>query len=170
MFGIGTGSHQEEARIFGSDFPRRWTQAREAVAAMKVLWTEDTSEFHGKYYDFPPLYCFPKPARKPHPPVLLGSKASNVFKRTVAYADGWIPIGVTAEQVRKGRATLDRLSEAAGRDPASIEITVVDLPADRNVLDRFAQAGADRAVIGLATAGKEESLDQLEKIAQAVLG
>ena len=46
LFGIGTGSHREEADIFGADFDHRWTQAREAVAAMKELWTRDKSEFH----------------------------------------------------------------------------------------------------------------------------
>ena len=170
LFGIGTGACEEEALILGNDFPHRWTQAREAVGAMKELWTKDQSEYHGVYYDFPPVYHYPKPVQKPHPPVLLGSKAPNVFKRTVAYGDGWIPIGVNVEDVRHGREELDRLAAAAGRDPASIEITVIDPPADRGVLDQYAAvAGADRAVPSIALAGKPESLTQLEEMARAVL-
>jgi probable F420-dependent oxidoreductase len=169
LFGIGVGAIREEAEIMGSDYPHRWTQAGEAVAAMKELWTKEESEFHGTYYDFPPVYCFPKPARRPHPPIILGGLAPNVFKRTVAWGDGWIPISVTPGQVREGRAKLDDLAGASGRDPASIEISVVDLPADRSVIQEYADAGADRAIIGLPTVGKDESLAELERIAREVL-
>ena len=65
----------------GADFDHRWTQAREYVLAMKALWTQDEAEFHGRYVDFPAVRCNPKPAQKPHPPVLLGGAAKNVFKR-----------------------------------------------------------------------------------------
>ena len=91
LFGVGVGSIEEEAMILGSDFPHRWTQAHEAVLAMKELWTKEVSEFHGRYYDFPPVYCFPKPVSQLHPPVILGGYASNVFKRIIAWGDGWIP-------------------------------------------------------------------------------
>ena len=170
LFGIGTGSVEEEASIMGCDFPRRWTQAREAVMAMKELWTKEQSEFHGDYYDFPPVYCSPKPARKPHPPVLLGSMTSNAFKRIVAYGDGWIPIGVTPEQVKEGRIELDRLARSAGRGPASIEISIVDVPADRQEIGRYEEAGADRAIVSLPTEDGRENLEELERIADAVLG
>ena len=46
------------------------------------------------------------------------------FKRVVAWGDGWMPIRATPEDIKMGRATLDKLCEAAGRDPRSIEITV----------------------------------------------
>ena len=78
LLGIGVGWLREESEILGGDFPRRWTQARgEAVAAMKALWTQDVAEFHGRYYEFPPVWCYPKPAQQPHPPVILGSKSAN---------------------------------------------------------------------------------------------
>ena len=169
ILGIGTGSVREEGEIMGSDFPHRWTQAREAVMAMKELWMNERSEFHGKYYDFPQVYCFPKPAQKPHPPVILGSSSSKVFKRIVTWGNGWIPINVTPEQVNKGRVILDKLTETAGRDPASIEITVVDVPADRVVIEQFAKAGADRVIVQVESKGEAEDLDQLQRMAQLVL-
>ena len=169
LLGIGTGSIEEEAKILGSDFPHRWTQAREAVLAMKALWTADESEFHGKYYDFPPVYCFPKPAQKPHPPVLLGGKAANVFKRTVDYGDGWIPIDVSPDEVRAGRAELDRLAIAAGRNPVGIEISVVGLKADKDLLSKYEAAGTGRAVLSFPTADKTASFAELDRIAQELL-
>lgn len=54
IFGIGAGWLQEETEIMGGDFEHRWGQSREAILAMKELWTQDEAEFHGKYYNFPP--------------------------------------------------------------------------------------------------------------------
>jgi len=79
LFGIGAGWNREETTLMGGDFDHRWTQTREAVLAMKELWTKDEAEFHGRYYDFPPVYCYPKPVQKPHPPVLLGGHARSVL-------------------------------------------------------------------------------------------
>lgn len=169
LLGIGTGSIREEADIFGVDFDHRWTQAREAVAAMKELWTKDVSEFHGKYYDFPPVYCYPKPVQSPHPPILLGSHVPQVFKRIVDYGDGWLPIEVSPERVAEARARLDGLAEAAGRDPRSIEITAFGIPDDPDVIRRYEHAGADRVVLNFPTADTSESIAALEKMASSVL-
>ena len=169
LFGIGTGSHREEADIYGVDFDRRWTQAREAVAAMKELWTQEESEFHGKYYDFPSVYCYPKPRQKPHPPILLGSHVPQVFRRIVEYADGWIPIHVSPESAVEARRTLDSLAEKAGRDPRSIEITAFGVPAERQVVADYERAGVDRIVVSLPTADRSDSLAELDRIASTVL-
>ena len=91
LFGIGAGWLREETQIMGGDFDHRWTQTRESILAMKELWTKPAAEFHGKYYDFPPVKSFPKPLQKPHPPVLLGGGAKNVLQRVVAWGDGWLP-------------------------------------------------------------------------------
>ena len=169
LFGIGTGSHREEADIYGVDFDHRWTQAREAVAAMKELWTREVSAFHGKYYDFPPVYCYPKPRQKPHPPILLGSHVPQVFRRIVDYADGWVPIDISPERAAEARRRLDSLAEKAGRDPRSIEITAFGVPADRQVVSEYERAGVDRVVVGLSTANRADSLAELDRIASAVL-
>ena len=136
---------------------------------MKELWTKEQSEFHGKYYDFPPVYCYPKPKRKPHPPILLGSHVPQVFKRIVDYADGWVPIEIPPERVSDARAELDSLARAAGRDPRSIDITVAGVPTEPDAIKQYERAGADRVLVGLPTAGREESLAELDRLASAVL-
>ena len=102
LFGIGAGWLREETEIMGGDFDHRWTQTRESIEVMKALWTQDEAEYHGAYYDFPALKVFPKPAQKPHPPVFLGGNARNVFRRIVAYGDGWFP-GAGVAGGSKGR-------------------------------------------------------------------
>ena len=169
IMGIGAGWLREESEIMGVDFDHRWTQTKEAVLAMKELWTKTESEYHGRYYDFPPVYSFPRPVQRPHPPVLLGGMARNVFKRIVEWGDGWIPNRVTPEEVAAGRAKLDELATVAGRDPASIPISVFGQQPDPGLVERFFDAGAARVTIRLPVAGEEESLVELERMASLLL-
>jgi probable F420-dependent oxidoreductase len=170
LFGIGAGWLREETQIMGGDFDHRWTQTRESVLAMKELWTKPAAEFHGKYYDFPPVKSFPKPLQKPHPPVLLGGGAKNVLQRVVAWADGWLPNRITPEQLRESRTTLDRLARDAGRDPSKITISVHGQPADRDLLRHLRDAGATRVIVRPPVVKTESEMGtELSRIADAVL-
>ena len=165
LFGIGAGWLKEETEIMGGDFEHRWSQVREAVLVMKELWTRDEAEFHGRFYDFPPVKSFPKPAQKPHPPVLLGGTTRRVFKRIVEWGDGWLPNRVTPEQVREGRAILDSLAADAGRGPASISISVFGRPPEPDLVNAFEDAGADRVVVlGVAAETEEAMSDELRNL------
>ena len=169
IFGVGAGWIPEEAEIMGCDFPHRWTQAREAIEAMKELWTKEEAEYHGRYYDFPPVRCFPKPAQVPHPPIYLGGLAKNVFKRTVAWADGWMPSWSSPDEIRRGRETLNRLAAEAGRDPSTIDVLAYDATSDPEQLKALEEAGADQAVIQFPTLPEAEALAELERVASIVL-
>jgi probable F420-dependent oxidoreductase len=170
LFGIGAGWLREETQLMGGDFDHRWSQAREAVLALKELWTKPEAEFHGKYYDFPPVKVFPKPAQKPHPPVILGGHAKTVLERVVAWGDGWLPNQITPEQLRESRLTLDRLAKDAGRNPAALTISVHGQPADRDLIRRFHDAGANRVIVRPTTCRTEVEMGaELTRIAEAVL-
>src|SRR5580700_8316890 len=54
LFGIGGGWNQEQ------------------IEAMKVIWTEETAQYHGDIVKFDTIQSWPKPTQKPHPPVILG--------------------------------------------------------------------------------------------------
>ena len=170
LFGIGTGWLREETEIFGGDFEHRWTQTREALEVMKELWTKDEAEYHGKYYNFPPVKSYPKPAQQPHPPIIVGGMARNVLHRIVAHADGWLPNRITPAEVEDSRKRLDAMAEEAGRDPKSITISVYGQPAERDVVQSYLNAGADRVVVRPDhVANDYEMGKQLERMADAVL-
>ncbi len=170
LFGIGAGWLREETEIMGGDFDHRWTQTRESVLAMKELWTRTEAEFQGRYYKFPLVRSYPKPAQKPHPPVLLGGAAKNVLERVVAWGDGWLPNRITPDQLRERRATLDRMAKEAGRNPAAISISVYGQPADRDLIKRLLEAGATRVVVRPETKKTEAEMGtELTRIAEAVL-
>ena len=172
IFGIGTGWNREETTMMGGDFDHRWTQAREAVAALKELWTKDEAEFHGRYYDFPPVYCYPKPAQKPHPPILLGGNAPNVLQRVARWGDGWLPNRVTPGRIEEGRKILDTLAAERGRNPASLSISVFGQPPEttRQQVDDFLNAGAIRVSVWPAHCETEQEMgEQLERMAGALV-
>ena len=168
--GIGTGWLREELEIFGVDFPHRWTQTREALDAMKAVWSNEAGEFHGKYYDFPPVRVFPKPAQKPYPPIVIGGAAKNVLKRIVDHADGWLPNRVTPDELKEHRRELDRLAEAAGRDPASVRIHVYGQEPNLELLQALTDAGAYEVIVRPQHVDTEAEMGrQLEDIARAVI-
>jgi len=170
LFGIGTGWLREETALMGGDFAHRWTQTREAIEVMKALWTHDEAEYHGRYFNFPPVRSYPKPAQKPHPPIILGGHATQVLRRVVAHADGWLPNRITPAEVETSRGTLDALAKEVGRDPRSITISVYGQPPDRTLVQSLLNAGADRVVVRPEHVETEAEMgEQLERMAEAVL-
>lgn len=170
IYGIGAGWNEPECTVMGGDFAHRWTQTTEAIEVMKKLWTGDYVEHHGKYYDFPPTICLPTPARKPHPPVLLGSIGSPlVFKRVGTWGDGWLPFTADPAEIANGKAAIAKHAEAAGRDPDDIEIILFSPPGGvmrtRKEIEAAAKAGADAVVLWLAAEGNAATEDEVADLA-----
>jgi probable F420-dependent oxidoreductase len=174
LFGIGAGWNREESTILGGDFDHRWSQVKDYIAAMKVLWRDEISEYHGKYVDFPPVRCLPKPARKPHPPILIGSVSStHALKRVVDWGDGWMPVVATVDQFAEGVATVKKMAKAAGRNPEGFDFTVFALEhqwRSKPEIQALQQAGANRVVLWILGADLNSILAELEDLAKKVLG
>ena len=161
LFGIGGGWNKEEMADHGTDFSPRWKLLRERVEAMKAIWTQDASEYHGEMVDFGPMWCWPKPVQKPHPPIILGGSGPNAPKRVVAYADGWMP---NRGDVLSRLAELRELATAAGR--GDIPLTVYPA-ATSDDIEKMQDAGVDRCIWYVPADGREQALarlDELEKL------
>ena len=76
-FGVGAGWNREEMRNHGTDPATRFGADARAVEAMKAIWTEDEAEYHGEHVDFDPIWSWPKPVQKPHPPILVGGTGAE---------------------------------------------------------------------------------------------
>ena len=170
ILGIGTGWLREETEIMGGDFDHRWTQTEESLIVLKKLWANNEAEFHGKYYDFPPVKMFPKPKQKPHPPILIGGRAKNVFNRIVRCGNGWLPNGVTPKDIENGKRTLEKLSLENGKEPGKFTISVHGIKGEKQLIKDFNNAGADRVIIRPnLTETESETSEELEKIAAVAL-
>jgi len=171
ILGAGAGWLKEATKMLGGDPERPWAQSREAAQAMRALWSQDVAEFHGTFYDFPPVRCFPKPAQRPHVPIFLGGKGKNAIQRVVQWGDGYMPSFVTPDEIRHARAEVDRLAPEAGRDPKKIPVMIYRAPPEREALKRFEDAGAVRAVVFIPVVDTEKkALEELYKAAEGALG
>ena len=172
IFGVGAGWNREETTMMGGDFDHRWTQTREAVEALKELWTKDEAEYHGQYYDFPPVYCNPKPVQKPHPPVLLGGNAKNVLQRVARWGDGWLPNRATPDQIEESKKILEVLEAERGREPGSLTISVFGQSPDttRQQVNDFLNAGALRVAAWAPHCETEAKMgEELERMAETMI-
>jgi len=155
IFGVGAGWNLEEMRDHGTDPERRFGILRERVEAMKAIWTEDEPEYHGRYVDFDPIWCWPKPVTKPHPPVLVGGNGRTVYDRVLAYGDGWLPNRLGDDDKNIARVEkLQRLGADAGHD--SVPVTLQLAPRDPELIERYERAGVARAVYMLPAADRGE--------------
>jgi probable F420-dependent oxidoreductase len=163
IFGIGGGWNAEEMENHGTDFKKRWRVLRERVLAMKEIWTKEEAEFHGEFVNFDKVWSYPKPAQKPHPPILMGGDGPKTFDRVVEFCDGWMPIGYRLEGIEEKIETLRRRAESAGRDPNSISISIFGAKPDPATLENFERAGVERATFMLPAAERDTIMPLLDK-------
>lgn len=163
LFGIGAGWNAEEMENHGTRFETRFQVMRERVLAMKALWTREEAEFHGRFVDFDPVWCWPKPAQRPHPPILLGGETDHTLRRVVAFCDGWIPRAGRGDfDPQDAMARLRRAAEAAGRDPASLPVTVFRGPTEPAALAAYREAGIARVLLDVPDLDRDAVLRLLD--------
>ena len=180
--GVGTGWLREEYEILGADFDHRWEVLHESVAAMKEMWTRPEAEFSGRWVSFPPIRVNPKPAQKPHLPVIICAGQARKYTRslryTVSVGDGWMPLfwdaGRQLALFADSVAMLRRMCDEAGRDFAQLHVVPAILAAAEGGVDllrRYRDAGATG--VALMTAGlirKGRTGDVLGPIADRFVG
>jgi len=149
----------------GTAFATRFKLMRERIAAMKEIWTKSEAEYHGELVDLPPLMAWPKPVQKPHPPVIVGGAFPHAARRALAYGDGWIP---HASRPQYGDVTeflphFRQMAAEAGRDLATVPVTVWGVPEDPDRLRRHRDLGIARVVVSLPSARPDEILPVLDR-------
>lgn len=163
LFGVGNGWNIEEMANHGTREPeRRGTLLRERIEAMQRIWTQDQAEYHGTYVDFDPIFAWPKPVQKPHPPIHVGGAWPHAAKRAVKYGQGWIPVG-DAEGAMRKLPEFRELAAKAGRDAASLEVSVYYCAPDPDLLGRMRDAGIARAVFGVPSEPADKVLPLLDR-------
>lgn len=165
-FGVGAGWNREEMLNHGTDPRVRMAIMAERIEAMKAIWTQDEASYHGQYVDFERIWSWPKPAQRPHPPVLVGGNGPTVLERVMRFGDAWLP-NYTGEDL------LARARELWARADRRIEVVVMGVPAKPEVLEQLEKAGVRRVVRWIPSAGLgplESALERWEGVVAELHG
>ncbi len=168
IFGIGGGWNVEEMENHGASYDTRFKIMRERILAMKELWTKEEAEYHGEFVNFDPVWQYPKPKQRPHPPILLGGETDYTLKRIVEFCDGWFPRPRGGWEPKSAVERLHRMAKDAGRDPKSLSITVFRAPNDKAALATYRDCGIDSALLEIPDLSRDEILREVDKLAPLV--
>jgi len=168
IFAVGGGWNVDEMENHGARYETRFKLLRERVLAMKALWTQEKAEFHGEFVNFDPALQYPKPLQMPHPPIFLGGESDHTLKRVVEFCDGWFPRPRGGWEPKSAVERLRKAAEAAGRDPATLSITVFAAPSDAAKLAGYREAGIDRVLLEVPDQGRDEVLRLLDEKAKLI--
>ncbi|MEK7814701.1 MAG: LLM class F420-dependent oxidoreductase, partial [Chloroflexota bacterium] len=122
--GVGVGWLEKEFDTLGVPYAQRGPMTDEFLQIFKVLWTEADPQFHGRFYHIEGIQFYPKPVQKPHIPIWVGGHTRLALRRTARYGDCWHTTRQTPDFVAQHLPYLRRQTERAGRDPASISISL----------------------------------------------
>lgn len=190
LLGIGVGWLSDEFEIVGQDFANRGRRTDEMMELMRALWTDDPVEFHGTYYDIPPVRFFPKPVRKQEGiPIIVGGTSSGALRRAGRLGDGWVHHaqihaslytgeknpGVNAQdfvELADHLAVIERHRQEAGRQDRPFEI-VVGMGGTLASLRRCQELGVTTYQAGPSTAGlrgtKDDFVGWIKRFADEVI-
>jgi probable F420-dependent oxidoreductase len=167
IFGIGYGWNKEEMASHGVRYTERRALMREKILFMKELWTKEEASFQGAKIQLEPSWAWPKPVQKPHPPIIMGGDAGpKTIADMVEFCDGWMP---NARHDLVGRLDAVRSAlTAAGRDPASFEISAFSAVPDKEKIQQLTELGVARAIFNVPPKSPPEVLSRLDEYAEFV--
>ena len=185
--GVGAGWMREEFEALGLNFERRGEETDEWLRIFKTCWLDDAPEHHGRLYSFSRVAFEPKPLQTPHPPIWVGGNSRRAMRRAVEHGDAWHPGWSRPDQLASQRRELDAIAARAGRDPASLGLTLLrplhllERPAEgpRRALigtpeqvaediRAYEAVGVSHLVFGFRTTNGQEMLEQIERFAADV--
>ena len=160
LFGVGVGWLRDEFEALQlHPFDARGAVTDEQLAIMKSVWTSERASFAGRFYDFPELSVTPKPAQRPHPPILVGGNSVPALRRTIRAGDAWHALMLLPEEMVEHRDRLHAMAREAGRtDEIPVSLLVgTTLTKDASTLPGLDDAHRRQAIVGTV----EQVVDQL---------
>ena len=120
-FGIGAAWAEIEHTMYGFDgLDHRVGRLSESLRILKSLWTEERTNFDGRYYRMKDAIANPKPVQKPHPPLWIGASGETTLRLVARYADVWNAAGGNPSKMGELSEKLEQACAAIGRDASQI--------------------------------------------------
>jgi alkanesulfonate monooxygenase SsuD/methylene tetrahydromethanopterin reductase-like flavin-dependent oxidoreductase (luciferase family) len=170
---LGAAWYDAEHRQLGIEFPptgRRFDRLEDALEMLTRLFTGEVVSYRGSQFTLDNAQMRPVPVQQPHPPLWIGGSGRRRTLPLVAkWADMWHTWG-SPEHLRVLGAEVDRLAEAAGRDPASIgRASSLSLSASWDEVRSEAAAMRDAGIDYLVCGWPGEGRARVEEFATQVM-
>jgi F420-dependent oxidoreductase-like protein len=153
QLGIGAAWYEREHLGLGVPFPptsERFERLEEALQICHQMWSDDDGPYDGTYYRLAETICSPRPVSDPRPRIVVGGSGERKTLRLVArYADACNLFAAEPDEVAHKLEVLDRHCQDAGRDPSTVQrtmLTLVDPLADP---DGFLRSMEPLAALGI---------------------
>jgi len=172
ILGVGIGWLEEEFKALGIAWEQRAKRTREYIEAMRRLWGDKVSSYHGEFVNFDGAASSPQPVRG-SVPVVFGGESDPALKRVAEYGNGWVGFNLLPDEAAAKMRKLEALLQANGRQRADLEIVVSPYgkPIVADDLKRYRDAGVDEVVLANMRPPRteEEAATRLEEAARAWL-
>jgi F420-dependent oxidoreductase-like protein len=153
--GIGAAWYDREHIGLGVPFPpvaERFERLEETLQICHQMWSDDDGPFAGRHYQLAETVCEPRPVQQPHPPIMVGGSGEKKTLRLVAqYADACNVFATTPEEVAHKLEVLAGHCADLGRDPATIEKTMLAAGDPLADVDGFVERMSAYAEVGIET-------------------
>jgi len=194
ILGAGVGWMEEEFELLDAPpFAERGAVTNEYLQAFIELWTNDDPKFEGKYVNFSDITFLPKPVQKPYPPIWIGGQSKPAIRRAAHIGDCWHPVGaipaapLEPEELAENLVLLHQYAEKAGRDPATIQVSVKAPLYDagdssgprrrfsgspdevRQDVQTYADVGVTHLIFDFRTADPHRTEDRMARFAEEVM-
>jgi F420-dependent oxidoreductase-like protein len=171
-FGIGAAWAEIEHQMYGFEgLDHRVGLLSESLRIIKSLFTEERTNFEGRYYRFKDAIANPKPIQKPHPPFWIGASGPSTLRLVARHADVWNIAGGDPARVKELTPMLDEACGAVGRNSSEIRRSIqfgwdgVDRGQLLDLCAQYLELGVTEQVIYLRGA---QPVALAEKIADAL--
>jgi F420-dependent oxidoreductase-like protein len=155
QLGIGAAWYEREHNGLGVPYPplaERFERLEETLQICRQMWSDDDGPFHGRHYQLAETICEPRPITAPHPPILIGGSGERKTLRLVArYADACNLFAANPDDVAHKLDVLIRHCDSEGRDPATIERTILFVRDPFADVDAFVAEMTGYARLGVTT-------------------
>jgi F420-dependent oxidoreductase-like protein len=170
-FGIGAAWAEVEHEMYGiSGLDHRVGMLSESLQIIKSLFTEERTNFDGRYYHFKDAIANPKPIQKPYPPFWIGASGKTTLRLVARHADVWNIAGGDPDRVGELTAMLEEACGSVGRDPAEIRHSIQfgwDGNSRQELLDlsgRYLEQGATEQVMYLRGAQPDRLAEKVAEL------
>ena len=163
-----TATSKRQGCVLGVDFGTRGVRTDEAIQALRALWRENVSSFHGRHFSFGPVLSFPKPVQPGGVPIHVGGHSRAAVRRAAAYGDGFFPLVKEPERLAEILRLFALECQGRGRDPSTVELTCTTRPS-LDAMKRCADLGVARIVLAPPAFDPEGLTSGLERIGNELI-